>query len=164
MTTALRTTTLTADQRRAAARFVYGVTNQAIAGQVCLSVDGVASHLSAVRKKMGCPGSSRAVLVHTLLTAREVPPPASSGPVPAFTNHEMTAIRAIAEHTRNADIGNAIGVPADDVRAEIDAVVAKASARSAAHLVGLAHAWGLLGDASNSQPATAATATAEPVR
>jgi DNA-binding NarL/FixJ family response regulator len=125
-------------------------------------VDGVASHLSAARKKMGCPGSSRAVLVQTLLIAREVPPPTDSGAVPAFSNHEVTVIRAVAEHTLNADIGNAIGVPADDVRAEIDAVVAKGNARSTAHLVGLAHTWGILGDASDSQPATAATA--EPTR
>ncbi|MFI6113283.1 LuxR C-terminal-related transcriptional regulator [Kitasatospora sp. NPDC051164] len=161
MTTALPATTLTADQRRVAAQLVYGVSNKAIANQVCLSVDGVASHLSAARKKMGCPGSSRAVLVHTLLAAREVPPPAGSGTAPAFTKHEVTVIRAIAEHTLNADIGNAIGVPADDVRAEIDATVDKGNARSAAHLVGLAHTWGILGT-SGTQPTTDATATAEP--
>ncbi|MER6408973.1 LuxR C-terminal-related transcriptional regulator [Streptomyces viridosporus] len=164
MTTAPPTTALTADQQRVAARFVYGLTNKAIAQKVCLSVGGVASHLRAARKKMGCPGCSRSVLVHTLLAAREVPPPASNGPVPAFTEHELTVIRAIAEHSRNADIGKAIGVRADDVRAEVDAVVAQGKASNAAHLVGLAHAWGILGRVSGSQPATVRTTVGEPAR
>jgi DNA-binding CsgD family transcriptional regulator len=164
MTTALLAPTLTTDQRRVAARLVYGLSNQAIANQVSLSVAGVASHLTAVRKKMGRPGSSRAVLLHTLLTAREVSPPVSNGTIPAFTEAEVAVIRAIAEHTINADIGNAIGVRADDVRAEIDAVVTKGEACSAAHLVGLAHAWGILSGAPDSQPAPAAAVATEPAR
>ncbi|MET8768552.1 LuxR C-terminal-related transcriptional regulator [Streptomyces sp. NPDC004658] len=157
MTTALNRPTLTQQQRRIAARLVYGASNATIARQVCLSVDGVASHLSAVRKKMGCPGSSPAVLLHALLTAREVPPPASVGPAPAFTEHERKVIRAIAEHTGNEDIGTTIGVRARDVRTEIDAVVDKAHARNATHLVGLAHIWGILGATATPCPREAAT-------
>jgi hypothetical protein len=56
-------------------------------------------------------------------------------------------------------------VRADDARAEIDAVVAKAGAHNAVHLVGLARAWGILTDTApprlRSQPVpAAATATA----
>ena len=150
MTTApTRPTILTAEQRRVAAQLVYGLPNVAIGRAVSLSVDGVASHLSSARKRLGCPGSSRAVLVHALLTAREVPPPAGLTPAPDLTEIERKVIRAIAEHTRNADIGKAIGVPPDDVRAEIHAIIAKAAAVSTAHLVGLAHTWGILGDATS---------------
>ncbi|MFF5538516.1 LuxR C-terminal-related transcriptional regulator [Streptomyces cinerochromogenes] len=146
MTTALsRPAILTPQQHRVAAQLVHGLPHQLIARQADLSGPGVASHLTSARRRMGCPNSSRAVLVHALLTAREVPPPASTGPAPDFTDHERAVIRAIAEHTRNDSIGAAIGVRASDVRTEIDAVVTKAGARSAAHLVGLAHTWGILG-------------------
>ncbi|MFI9772828.1 sigma-70 family RNA polymerase sigma factor [Streptomyces sp. NPDC052415] len=153
-------TALTQDQRRVAARLVYGRPNRTIAEEVRLSVDGVASHLAAARKKLTRPGSSRAVLAHALLMTREVPPPSTNGPAPEFTELDRRVIRAITEHTLNSDIGDAIGIRGDDVRAEIDAVVAKASAHNAAHLVGLAHAWGILPDTTSphlrSQPAPAA--------
>ncbi|MEU3296730.1 sigma-70 family RNA polymerase sigma factor [Streptomyces longwoodensis] len=148
--------TLTQQQSRIAARLVYGPSRAMIAGQVWLSVAAVTSHLNAVRKKMGCPGSSPAVLVHALLTAREVPPPASIGPAPDFTEHDRTVIRAIAQHTRQQDIATAIGVPAKDVRTRIRAVVAKGHARNATHLVGLAHIWGILGDTQPPRPTEAA--------
>ena len=163
MTTALPATTLTADQRRVAARLVYGVSNKAIASQVCLSVDGVASHLSAARKKMGWLG---------IFACRPRPHP-SRRPKRFPTGrqrdgsgvHQPRRDRHTGHRrdTLNADIGNAIGVPADDVRAEIDATVDTGNARNAAHLVGLAHTWGILGT-SDTQPATGATATAEPAR
>jgi DNA-binding CsgD family transcriptional regulator len=156
---------LTHDQQRVAARLVYGASNQLIARQVNLTVFTVASHLAAARRKLDLPNSSRAVLTHALLTAREVPPPSTTGPAPEFTEHDRQVIRAVAEHTLNSDIGGAIGVRADDARAEIDAVVAKAGAHNAVHLVGLARAWGILTDTApprlRSQPVpAAATATA----
>ncbi|MET9117550.1 sigma-70 family RNA polymerase sigma factor [Streptomyces longwoodensis] len=156
MTTAPKSWTLTQQQRRIAARLVYGPSRAEIAGQVRLSVEGVTSRLKAARKAMGCPGSSSAVFVHALLTAREVPPPASIGPAPDFTEQDRAIIWAIAQHTRKQDIATAIGVPAKDVRAAIGAVVAKAQACNATHLVGLAHIWGILGDTGTSRPADAA--------
>jgi DNA-binding NarL/FixJ family response regulator len=74
--------------------------------------------------------------------------------VPEFTEHDRQVIRAIAEHSRNAAIGDAIGVRTDDVRAEIDAVAAKAGADNEVHLVGLAHAWGILGESAPSSAAS----------
>ncbi|MFF9458097.1 LuxR C-terminal-related transcriptional regulator [Streptomyces flaveolus] len=139
-------TLLTRDQQRVAARLVYGASNQLIARQVKLAVFTVASHLAAARRKLDRPSSSRAVLTHALLTAREVPPPSATEPAPKFTERDRQVIRAVAEHTLNAAISDAIGVRADDVRAEIDAVVVKAGARNAAHLVGLAHTHGILGN------------------
>lgn len=145
MTTTPPTTALTGPQRRAAAPLVYGHSTQAIAAQLHLSMDGVASQLRLVRKKMDRLGCSPAVLVHALLTTRAVAPPACGRPAPDFTELERTLLRALAEHSLNRDIGNAIEVSASDVRAEIGALVAKACADNAHHLVGLAHTWGILG-------------------
>ncbi|MFE0774204.1 sigma-70 family RNA polymerase sigma factor [Streptomyces sp. NPDC058861] len=138
---------LTVEQRRVAALCVAGASSAAIARQLCLSRSGLASRFHTMRKKLSRPRSSRAVLAHALLTAGEIPPPAVGRPVPHFTGHELALIQALAEHSFNADIGEAIGVRADDVRAEIDAVVFKATAADTAHLIGLGHAWGLFGPA-----------------
>ncbi|MEU9599819.1 sigma-70 family RNA polymerase sigma factor [Streptomyces sp. NPDC048109] len=138
------TTCLTTAQRRAAAPLVYGGTNKAIGAQIHLSPEGVASHLRTARKALGRRGCSRPVLVHALLTAREVPPPACRRPCPDFTTRDLRLLQALAEHSRNENIGRAIGVPGSDVRAEIDALVAKACADDAVHLVGLGHAWEIL--------------------
>ncbi|MEU5662104.1 helix-turn-helix transcriptional regulator [Streptomyces longwoodensis] len=140
-------TLLTREQQRVAARLVSGASNQLIAQNLQLAVFTVASHLAAARRKLNLPGSSRAVLTHALLTAREVPPPPPTEPAPEFTAQDRRVIQAVAEHSFNAAIGDAIGVRADDVRAEIDAVVAKAGARNQVHLIGLSHAWDILSGA-----------------
>lgn len=162
MTTAPPITPLTEPQKRAAAPLVYGAPNEAIAAQIHLSTDGVASQLRVARKKLGRPGCSRAVLVHALLTARQVAPPACHRPAPDFIEDELQLLRALAEHSLNEDIGHAIGVRASDVRAELDALLAKACADNAAHLVGLAHAWNILGGPSDLQPAEPTTGPGAP--
>ncbi|MFG3403828.1 AsnC family protein [Streptomyces sp. NPDC048142] len=140
------TTLLTDAQRRAVAPLIYGGTNESIGAQIHLSAEGVASHLRTTRNALGRRGCSRPVLVHALLTAREVPPPACQRPCPDLTTRDLQLLQALAEHSRNEDIGRAIGVPGSDVRAEIDALVAKACADNPVHLVGLGHAWNILSD------------------
>ncbi|WP_153812155.1 LuxR C-terminal-related transcriptional regulator [Streptomyces sp. SUK 48] len=145
MTTSLTgPASLTAAELRVATLLVHGMTKKAIGRQIFLSMAGVTTHLKSVRKKLGVPGCSLAVLVHTLLTAGAVPPPAASRIAPDFTPDECKTIRAIAEHTGNRNIGAAIGVRARDVCTEVDAVIAKADVDSAHQLVGLAHVWDIL--------------------
>ncbi|MFD3959167.1 MULTISPECIES: hypothetical protein [Streptomyces] len=143
-------TLLTDAQRRAAAPLVYGGTNETIGAQIHLSAEGVASHLRTARNALGRRGCSRPVLAHALLTAREVRPPACQRSCPDFTVRDLRLLKALAEHSLNEDIGRAIGVPGSDVRTEIDALVAKAYADNAVHLVGLGHAWGILGESAPS--------------
>ncbi|WP_052412497.1 hypothetical protein [Streptomyces mutabilis] len=116
-------TLLTRNQQRVAARLVYGASDELITRQVDSAMFTMASHLVAGRD-LDLPSSSRAVLAHALLTAREVLPPS----------------------TTYAAIGDATGGAAD-VRAKMDAVVAQAGADNVVHLAGgLAHAWGILTD------------------
>ncbi|MFE1190007.1 hypothetical protein [[Kitasatospora] papulosa] len=165
MTTAPPITPLTEPQKRAAAPLVYGLSNKAIAAQIHLSAAGVASQLKVTRVKMDRPGCSRAVLVHALLTTRQVRPPVCHRPAPEFTEGELKLLHAHAEHSHNEDIGHAIGLRASDVRAETDALLVKACADNTAHLVGLGHAWGIFDDPSNPQlaapPAAPATSVYE---
>ncbi|MFJ4623671.1 sigma-70 family RNA polymerase sigma factor [Streptomyces sp. NPDC088812] len=146
--------------RRVAARLVYGETNAAIAAHLHLSVHGVNSQLRAARRHVGCPPeASRAVLVHALLTARQVDPPDCHRPSPRLDENEQRLLHALTRHSRNATIGAAIGVSARDVRADIDSLLARACADNTAHLMGLAHAWKLLDDtASASAPSAAGPA------
>ncbi|MFE0852160.1 sigma-70 family RNA polymerase sigma factor [Streptomyces mutabilis] len=160
MTTAPPPTRLTEPQRRAVAPLVYGASNEGIGARIHLSAAGVASHIRTARKRFNQLGCSRPVLVHTLLSSREVPPPTCQRACPDFTTPELQLIRAIATYSRNEDIAQAVSVRTDDVLAEIDAVVAKACADNATHLIGLAHTWGLFGPARDARPA-APTVTAE---
>ncbi|MGY4963611.1 sigma-70 family RNA polymerase sigma factor [Streptomyces sp. 900105245] len=144
--TTAKTTLLTGAQRRAVAPLVYGGTNESIGAEIHLSAQGVASHLRTARNALGRRGCSRPVLVHALLAAREVRPPACQRSCPDFTVRDLQLLQALAEHSRNDDIGRAISVPGSDVRAEIDALVAKAGADNAVHLVGLGHAWEVLAE------------------
>ncbi|MEU7072932.1 sigma-70 family RNA polymerase sigma factor [Streptomyces narbonensis] len=147
--TTAKTPLLTDAQRRAVAPLVYGGTNESIGAEIHLSAEGVASHLRTARNALGRRGCSRPVLVHALLAAREVRPPAKR-PCPDFTVRDLQLLQALAEHSRNEDIGRAINVPGSDVRTEIDALVAKAGADNAVHLVGLGHAWDILGESAPS--------------
>ncbi|CAL9587927.1 hypothetical protein SUDANB106_05180 [Streptomyces sp. enrichment culture] len=145
-------TPLTPAAKRVAARLVYGDTDAAIAAHLYLSVHGVKSQLQAARRHVGCPpGASRAVLVHALLTARHVDPPACHRPAPRLTENERRLLHALTRHSRNAAIGAAVGVSARDIRADIDSLLAKACADNTAHLVGLAHAWELLDEPAPAQ-------------
>ncbi|MFG2683868.1 sigma-70 family RNA polymerase sigma factor [Streptomyces sp. NPDC048392] len=158
MTTAPPTTCLTESQRRAVAPLVYGASNEAIGARTHLSAEGVASHLRTVRKRLDRRGCSRPVLVHALLSIGEVSAPVCERACPDFSMPELRLIRAIAEYSRNEDIAQAVGVRADDVRAEIDAAVATACADNATHLIGLAHAWGVFGAARGARPSASAVA------
>ncbi|MFF4179863.1 sigma-70 family RNA polymerase sigma factor [Streptomyces sp. NPDC001750] len=163
MTAPSTTTSLTAEQKEAAAPFVYGATDEAIAAQLHLSVEGVTSRLKALRARLNCKGASRPVVVHALLTARHVAPPRCNRAVPDFTEEELRLLRAVAEHSVNTDIGRAIGMPASRVWAHIDALVAKACADNPAHMVGLGHTWGLL-DTTVGSPSAAVAPVTEPSR
>lgn len=157
-------TPLTPAVQRVAARLVHGDTNTAIAAHLSLSVHSVKSHMQAARRHVGRVGASAAVVVHALLATRHVDPPACVRPAPPLTGTERLLLHALTRHSRNADIGSVIKVSATDVRAEIDALLAKTGATNAAHLVGLAHAWQLLDEptphqGAHTEPATAVGAT-----
>ncbi|MFI0219893.1 LuxR C-terminal-related transcriptional regulator [Streptomyces lydicus] len=145
-------------QKRVATPFVYGASNSVISQQLHLTTDSVASHLRMARKKLGCPGSSRPVLVHAILTTHQVAPPACHRPAPDFTEAELILLNAIAEHSLSADIARCVGGSGANVRGGVDALIKKACADNPTHLVGLGHAWGLLGKAAIDEPAEPDTA------
>ncbi|WP_435598412.1 sigma-70 family RNA polymerase sigma factor [Streptomyces anulatus] len=103
------------------------------------------SQLKGVRRTLGLSGTNRRVLVHFLLERGFVAPPACEWPAPAFTSDDLTLLSALARNPRYNCIAEAAGVPAENLRAKIDALVAKGAADNAIHLASLAHRWQLLG-------------------
>ncbi|MFE7448207.1 sigma-70 family RNA polymerase sigma factor [Streptomyces griseus] len=103
------------------------------------------SQLKGVRRALGLSGTTRRVLVHSLLERGCVAPPACERPAPDFTSDDLALLSALAQHPRYDCIAEAAGIPVENLRAEIGALVAKAGADNAIHLVSLAHRWQLLG-------------------
>ncbi|WP_073227125.1 LuxR C-terminal-related transcriptional regulator [Streptomyces sp. NBRC 110465] len=155
-------TPLTAAQKRIAAHLVCGLTNSEIAGEEHLAQDTVSSHIRVMRQNLHCPPrASRALLAHALLSHQQVPPPPPEQDRAFETDEDdKRLVRAIAEHSSPADIARAAGIPAGELRNRTDGLVRRAGADNAAHLIGLAHAQGLLGGEGT---AAAAQAPTEPV-
>lgn len=139
---------LTRAQKRVARHLVHGATNGSIASREHLSAETVKSHLGNVRKSLNCPPhSTRAVIVHALLTHRQVPAPRAPRPDIEPTSAEQLLLHAHADHSRAPDIALAAALAPGDLRAGTDALMAKTGAIDPTHLVGIGHALGLLGPA-----------------
>ncbi|SCD37988.1 hypothetical protein GA0115261_1001811 [Streptomyces sp. OspMP-M43] len=136
---------LTAAQRRCVGPLLYGWSTVRIARHLRMSSEGVMSQLKGVRRALGLSGTTRRVLVHSLLERGYVAPPACERPAPGFTSDDLALLSALAQHPRYDCIAEAAGIPVKNLRAEIGALVAKTGADNAIHLVSLAHRWQLLG-------------------
>lgn len=138
-------TPLTTAQRRVARHLIRGADNQYIAAHAHLSPGTVKNHISNIREKLNCPPrSTRAVLVHALLTHRQVPPPAVPCPDVGLGTEERNLLRAIADHSHADDIAEAAGIAPADLRARTAALIDKTGAEDSAHLVGIGHALAVL--------------------
>jgi DNA-binding CsgD family transcriptional regulator len=139
-------TPLTDSQKRVAAQLVRGATNSEIATRLHLAPETVKTHLRAIRAQLNCKARcSRPVLAHTLLIHEQVGPPDAPRRDLTPTEAEMRLWRALAEHSRAADIAQAAGVTHKELYAQVQALTHKAGASDATHLVGIGHALQLLG-------------------
>ncbi|MEE1930668.1 LuxR C-terminal-related transcriptional regulator [Streptomyces sp. TRM 70351] len=154
-------TPITPAQKRIAAHLVCGLTNSEIAGKEQLAHDTVKSHIRTMRQNLRCPQrSSRPVLAHTLLRHAQVSPPPLPAGCGAFEADEddQRLIRAIAEHSRPADIARAAGMTQRHLRDRANDLAHRAGAADTTHLVALAHTHGILnseGTAATQPPVTA---------
>ncbi|MFB7781431.1 LuxR C-terminal-related transcriptional regulator [Streptomyces vinaceus] len=143
----------------AAELLVEGKTNAQIARQLWVSTHTVDSHVSSIRIHVHADtGCSRAVLAHTLLTQRLVPPPAlpprwdpSFAPSPAA----LVLIRAFAEHSSTTDIAQALKITPGALRSRATNLKRAMRADNRAHIVGLGHTLDVFTPAAR-QPAPAA--------
>jgi DNA-binding CsgD family transcriptional regulator len=143
---------LTPTQRKVAALIAAGSTPRQAADALKVSRPTVTEHLNRIGWKVHA--TSHAARIHAVLADGQIDPPTTGRPVPDLTSAELQLLRALAEHCATADIAAATGVPLADVKPTLRSLQKKTGANTEAHLVGLGHAWGLLGPAN--QPGTAA--------
>lgn len=144
-------TRLSPAQARLADYLARGLTIEQVAAETRLSPRTVTKHAAALRIKFRCPARcSMAVLIHALITTGQSTPPPPSRPAPHLSTQQLHLLRALTKHTATRDIAQAAGIEPADVRAHIDNLIVDADTDDPAHLVVLAHGWGLLG----SQPSS----------
>ncbi|MEU0215045.1 LuxR C-terminal-related transcriptional regulator [Streptomyces sp. NPDC006265] len=139
-------TQLTPAEKRVAALLVTGASNLQGAQSLGMSTSTYAGHLGSISRKFQITSRvGRPARAHAVLASGQVAPPPAPAQAPEFTLGERRLLRALAEHPETHDIARAARVPEAEVRPWIRALVAKAGADNDTHLVGLGHAWGLLG-------------------
>lgn len=133
---------LTPAQKRVLQHVAAGLTNQEAPQVLGMQPGTVIGHLLSVGYKFGV--TSRAAKVHAALASRQITAPAAETSAPDLTAGELRLLRAVATQSGREQIAVAAKVAPADVNPRVQDLVAKANARNSAHLVGLAHTWGLL--------------------
>ncbi|MCT9107592.1 helix-turn-helix transcriptional regulator [Streptomyces mirabilis] len=140
-------TQLTPAEKQVAEVLVTGASNIQGAQRLKMRTSTFAIHLGSIGRKFQINGKAgRPARAHAVLASGQVAPPSAPADVPEFTPAERQLLQALAEHAETDDIGKAanVALPAD-VRPLIAKLVDKAGADNDTHLIGLGHAWGLLG-------------------
>lgn len=160
--TATELTQLTPTEKLVAEALITGVSNAQGADDLSMSTGTFAAHVSSIGRKFQVTSrKGRAARAHAVLASGQVAPPAAPAVVPDFTHDEQRLLRALAKHPETHDIARAAEIRPADVRPQIRELVAKAGADNDTHLIGLGHAWGLLG-AEGSGSSSADAAATEP--
>ncbi|MFE9679267.1 LuxR C-terminal-related transcriptional regulator [Streptomyces sp. NPDC006259] len=144
--TAAQLTQLTPAEKRVAEVLVTGASNIHGARNLGMSSSTYAGHLGSISRRFQITSrTGRPARAHAVLASGQVAPPPAPAHIPEFTLGERRLLRALAEHPETHEIARAARVAEAEVRPWIKALVAKAGADNDTHLVGLGHAWGLLG-------------------
>lgn len=151
-------TLMTPTEMRVAEQLVTGQSNDQAAEALGMQPGTFRRHLTRIGWKL--QATSRPARAHAVLNSGQIDPPITSLERPSLCEDDLLLLKAVAEHSENQDIARTARIHRTEVRAKLAGLVKKTGADNATHLVGLAHAWGILGDTSNSQPAP----TAEPAR
>ncbi|MDX3276984.1 MULTISPECIES: hypothetical protein [Streptomyces] len=139
-------TRLTPTEKRVAERLVAGCSNEEGARGLDMTSSSFSGHLSSIGRKFRV--AARPARAHAVLTSGQVPPPSATAPAPDYDATERQLLDALAEQSTTYAIAQASGLAPADVREQIEILVTKAGAANDTHLVGLCHAWGLLGTGS----------------
>ncbi|MCZ1021338.1 LuxR C-terminal-related transcriptional regulator [Streptomyces noursei] len=138
-------TRLTPAEKRVSEYLVAGHSNEEAARELGMNPGTYSGHLGNIGRKFHV--TARPARAHAVLASGQVEPPPAPEAAPHLTDDERRLLRAVAEHSTTHDIARAAYVAQADVRLLIKNLVDKTGADNDTHLIGLAHAWGLLGTA-----------------
>ncbi|MFF6772696.1 DNA-binding protein [Streptomyces sp. NPDC012637] len=145
MTETSKTSLLIPSLRRVAEHLVRNAANADIAVAEGLSASTVHAYAKDIRQHLGLPPrASRAVIAHALLGRGEATAPEPGRPAPVLTADDELLLRAIGTRSRQADIALAARIAPADLRTKTESLLSTTGATDPVHLIGLAHAWGLL--------------------
>ncbi|MGW8762886.1 DNA-binding protein [Streptomyces sp. NPDC055815] len=165
MTETSKVSPLIPSLRRVAEHLMHNATNADIAAVERLSASTVHAYLKDIRQHLGLPPrASRAAIAHALLRRGEATAPEQGRPAPALTADDKLLLRAIATQSRQADIALAARIAPADLRTKTQALLSTAGAADPVHLIGLAHAWGLLEPLGENGPTPTSADSPRPAR
>ncbi|WNI20076.1 LuxR C-terminal-related transcriptional regulator [Actinacidiphila sp. ITFR-21] len=136
-------TTLTPTQKRVVEKIAAGHSNQQAATELGMKTGTLGGHVMSIGHKFGV--ASRPAKVHAALASGQACAPDAPASVPNFAEDELRLLHAVATRSENDEIAAAAGIAPVLVTTRIRDLVEKASAVNSSHLIGLAHAWTLLG-------------------
>ncbi|MEW1687531.1 DNA-binding protein [Streptomyces sp. NPDC091265] len=144
--TSAPTTPLSSTKQRIAEHIVDGViTTRDLATKTGLSANTIRLYVRHIRESVHCPPRCKPqVLVHLLLAAQQVAPPAPEQLAPELNAQQQLLLKAVAEHSAPRDIALAARIAPADLRPALDELLTAAGAADVTRLVVMAHAWGLL--------------------
>jgi DNA-binding CsgD family transcriptional regulator len=146
MTTPAPTAPLTPKLQRFAQYLMEGRTTRDIRALSGLSPSVTYKTMGDLRAHLGCPAGCKApVIVHYLLTAGHVPPPAVDRPAPKLSTMDKRLLQAVATYSTSAAIAKAADVAPRYLPGALKMLLTRTGAPDKTQLVILAHAWGLLG-------------------
>ncbi|MFC8285066.1 MULTISPECIES: helix-turn-helix domain-containing protein [Streptomyces] len=146
MTTSAPITPLNPAQQRVAQQLVGGLSTREIAARNGLSIETIRQYVRDIRRSLHCPPRCKPhVLVHFVLSAKQVSPPATERPAPVLNEAQELLLRAVAEHSAPRDVALAAKIAPADLRTSIYELLDTTGAEAVTQLVVLAHAWCLLG-------------------
>ncbi|NEB88918.1 DNA-binding protein [Streptomyces anulatus] len=139
-------TPLNPAQHRVAQQLVEGLSTQEIAAKNGLAIETIRQYVRNIRRSLHCPPRCKPhVLVHYVLAAGQVTPPATERPLPVLDEAQRLLLRAVAEHSAPRDVALAAKIAPADLRTALYELLDTTGADTVTQLVVLAHAWGLLG-------------------
>ncbi|MEU6813989.1 helix-turn-helix transcriptional regulator [Streptomyces sp. NPDC046860] len=132
-------------EHRIAVLLARGIPRKQIAKRLRLSRHTVNGHVAGMRRKTGSQCGSLPALVHVLLVCGLIPTPRPRRAAPDLAAGHRSLLEALVhEHNRDA-VARKIGLSLVAVRQKIQLLCTVTGARTAEHLVALAHGWQLLG-------------------
>ncbi|MFI1185888.1 DNA-binding protein [Streptomyces californicus] len=139
-------TPLSPAQHRVAQKLVDGLSTQEIATRNGLAIETIRQYVRDIRRCLHLPPRCKPhVLVHLVLAAEQVTPPATEQPVPVLTEKQGLLLRAVAENSALRDVALAAKIAPADLPTALYELLDTTGADTVTQLVVLSHAWGLLG-------------------